>query len=151
MVPLALVLLVFVAIVVVSAVTAGDGQATLNLVGADIVTSERGLFLAGVVSAGVAGLALWLLFKGLQQAKKRRSEMHQLRDAAARPSGRERDDKNAGRRRPDSERRPDDNARPGHPSTGPGRGVRSPTDPGEYHGPASRPDDDDHFGTLPRD
>jgi len=87
MVVLALILLLLVAVVVVSAVLAGDGPATLNLVGADIVTTERMLFLAGVVSTAVAGVALWLLVKGAKRARARRSEMHRLREQAAHPDG----------------------------------------------------------------
>jgi hypothetical protein len=147
MVVLALILLLLVAVVVVSAVLAGDGPATLNLVGADIVTTERTLFLAGVVSTAVAGLALWLLVKGLKRARSRRAEMHRLRDAAARSSAPEREDRGT------ADSNPDTTPRTGHPSTGPGRGVRSPTDPGEYRGPTSRRGDDerDHFESLPRD
>jgi hypothetical protein len=164
MVVLAVILLLLVAVVVISAVLGGDGAARLNLIGADIVTTERVLFLAGVVTAAVAGIALWLLLKGAQRASKRRSEMKHLREAAAQPSRHERDDNGndshgraSGQAHPGPdtgpEYRPDSGLRGGHPSTGPGRGVRSPTDPGEYRGPTSRPGDDerDHFETLPRD
>lgn len=169
MVVLALILLLLVAVVVISAVLGGDGPARLNLIGADIVTTERVLFLAGVVTAAVAGLALWLLFKGTQRARKRRTEMKNLREAASQPShtdrdhgGIDRDNDSRGRSgghappgpQAGPEYRPDLDPQGGHPSTGPGRGVRSPTDPGEYHGPTSRrPGDDerDHFETLPRD
>ena len=167
MVVLALILLLLVAVVVISAVLGGDGTARLNLIGADIVTTERVLFLAGVATAAVAGIALYLLVKGTQRARKRRNEMKELREAAAQPPHHGRDERsddrdNDSRGRtaghavgPDagSEYRPDLDTRSGHPSTGPGRGVRSPTDPGEYHGPNSRPGDDerDHFETLPRD
>jgi hypothetical protein len=171
MVVLALILLLLVAVVVISAVLGGDGTARLNLIGADIVTTERVLFLAGVATAAVAGIALYLLVKGTQRARKRRNEWKQLREAAAQPPHPERhgrdersDDRDHESRGwaaghapvgPDAgpEYRPDLDTRSGHPSTGPGRGVRSPTDPGEYHGPNSRPGDDerDHFETLPRD
>ncbi len=171
MVVLALILLLLVAVVVISAVLGGDGTARLNLIGADIVTTERVLFLAGVVTAAVAGIALYLLVKGTQRARKRRNEMKELREAAAQSPrherherGGDRDTESSGRAGraaghapfgPDAgpEYRPDLDTRSGHPSTGPGRGVRSPTDPGEYRGPSSRPGDDerDHFETLPRD
>lgn len=162
MVVLAVILLSLVAIVVLSAILAGDGEATLNFVGVDIVTSERVIFLAGAVSIAVAAIALWLLVKGLKRANSRRSEMHRLRDAA-RSQSRDREEQGSvgpapggryeakpppGRTGPST-----DHPSSGHPSTGPGRGVRSPTDPGEYRGPTRRPDDDerDHFESLPRD
>jgi hypothetical protein len=85
MVVLALILLLLVAVVVISAVLGGDGTARLNLIGADIVTTERVLFLAGVATAAVAGIALYLLVKGTQRARKRRNEWKQLREAAAQP------------------------------------------------------------------
>jgi hypothetical protein len=106
MVVLAVILLLLVAVVVVSALVAGDGPATLNLVGADIVTTERVLFLAGVVSTAVAGLALLLLFKGMQHARSRRAEMSRLREAAGESERGSRDDRGAvdpGRTRRDDE------------------------------------------------
>ena len=125
MVVLAVILLLLVAVVVVSALVAGDGPATLNLVGADIVTTERVLFLAGVVSTAVAGIALLLLFKGMQRARSRRSEMSRLREAAAHPErGRARDDRG---------------------SVDPGR------DPGGRSTRPRRDDEGDHFSTLPRE
>ena len=86
MVVLGLILLLAVSVVVVSVLIAGDGPATLNLVGANIVTTERVLFLAGVVSALVAVFALWLLVRGAVRARARRSEMNRLRQAAASPA-----------------------------------------------------------------
>jgi len=126
MVVLALILLLLVAVVVVSAVVAGDGTAVLNLVGADIVTTERTLFLTGAASMAVAGLALWLLIKGTKRARARRSEMHRLREAAAHSGGAEHGVSDRGGR--------DD--RPGSP------GGRRP----------HRGDDErDHFESLPRE
>jgi hypothetical protein len=85
MVVLGLILLLAVTVVVVSVLIAGDGAATLNLVGAELVTTERVLFLTGAVSSVVAVVALWLLVRGSVRARARRSEMNRLRQAAASP------------------------------------------------------------------
>lgn len=129
MVVLAVILLLLVTIVALSAILAGDGQASLNLVGADIVTTERVLFLTGAVSAATAAFALWLLFKGLKRARSRRAEMQRLRAAAAAPAA-------------------------GREVGGPADPTRSHgTPPAGYPTTMRRPDDDerDHFESLPRE
>ena len=129
MIVLAVILLLLVTIVALSAILAGDGAASLNLVGADIVTSERVLFLTGAASAAVAAFALWLLFKGLKRARSRRTEMQRLR-AAASSSARDREVGESP-----------------YPYRFPGA---SPT---AQPSPMRRPDDDErgHFESLPRD
>jgi hypothetical protein len=129
MVVLAVILLLLVTIVGLSAILAGDGPASLNLVGADIVTTERVLFLTGAVSAATAAFALWLLFKGLKRARSRRAEIQRLRAAAAAP------------------------ARSHEVGGPPGATQTHSTRPTAYPTAMRRPDDDerDHFDSLPRE
>jgi hypothetical protein len=126
MVVLAVILLLLVTIVGLSAILAGDGPASLNLVGADIVTTER---VTGAVSAATAAFALWLLFKGLKRARSRRAEIQRLRAAAAAP------------------------ARSHEVGGPPGATQTHSTPPTAYPTAMRRPDDDerDHFDSLPRE
>jgi hypothetical protein len=132
MVVLGLILLLAVSVVVVSVLIAGDGPATLNLVGADIVTTERVLFLAGVVSALVAVFALWLLVRGTVRARARRSEMSRLRQAAASPTP-------VGPGSSQSSSAAGPSPAPGSPSLTQSRR------------PSGRDDEGEHFATLPRE
>jgi hypothetical protein len=130
MVVLGLILLLAVTVVVVSVLIAGDGAATLNLVGAELVTTERVLFLTGAVSSVVAVVALWLLVRGSVRARARRSEMNRLRQAAASP-----------------------------PPVGPGDSHASSSSSSSSAPPSSAPprrtsgrdDEGEHFATLPRE
>jgi hypothetical protein len=126
MVVLGLILLLAVTVVVVSVLIAGDGAATLNLVGAELVTTERVLFLTGAVSSVVAVVALWLLVRGSVRARARRSEMNRLRQAAASP-----------------------------PPVGPGDSHASSSSAPPSSAPprrtSGRDDEGEHFATLPRE
>jgi hypothetical protein len=128
MVVLGLILLLAVTVVVVSVLIAGDGAATLNLVGAELVTTERVLFLTGAVSSVVAVVALWLLVRGSVRARARRSEMNRLRQAAASP-----------------------------PPVGPGDSHASsssssaPPSSAPPRRTSGRDDEGEHFATLPRE
>ena len=126
MVVLGLILLLAVTVVVVSVLIAGDGASTLNLVGAELVTTERVLFLTGAVSSVVAVVALWLLVRGSVRARARRSEMNRLRQAAASP-----------------------------PPVGPGDSHASSSSAPPSSAPprrtSGRDDEGEHFATLPRE
>jgi ABC-type nickel/cobalt efflux system permease component RcnA len=149
MVVLGLILLLAVSVVVVSVLIAGDGAATLNLVGADIITTERVLFLAGAVSSLVAVFALWLLVRGTVRARARRSEMNRLRQAAASaaPVG-------PGDSPSSSSSRSSSSSHGPSPSSSTSHGPSSSTSPApspQSGRTLGRDDEGDHFATLPRE
>jgi hypothetical protein len=82
MIVLGLLLLAAVAVVVIAAVASGDEPATLGLVGANIDTSVRWVFLTGALSVLVLVLGTSLLMSGLRRARARRNEVKQLKAAA---------------------------------------------------------------------
>ena len=82
MIVLGLLLLIAVILVVIVAVVRGDGDAALNLVGAEIDTTVRWVFLAGAASVVVLVIGLDLLCRGLRRERKRRQEVKRLKAAA---------------------------------------------------------------------
>ena len=87
MIALGLLLLVAVIVVVIVAVVAGDGAASLNLVGAEIDTVVRWVFLAGAASVVLLVIGLDLLGRGLRRARRRRQEVKRLKAAAGAGAG----------------------------------------------------------------
>lgn len=83
MVVLGILILVLVAVFIVATAVRGDDAAQLDLDWFTIETSVAGVFLAGALTLliGVVGVALVAV--GLKRARRRRSEMHSLRDQAA--------------------------------------------------------------------
>jgi len=82
MIVLGMLLLIVVIFVAIVAVAAGDGAASLNLVGAEIDTLVRWVFLAGAASVVVLVVGLDLLGRGLRRERKRRQEVKRLKAAA---------------------------------------------------------------------
>lgn len=82
MIILGVLLLAAVAVVVVAAVASGDEPATLGLVGANIDTSVRWIFLTGAVSVLALVVGVSLLRGGLRRARARSKEMKHLKAAA---------------------------------------------------------------------
>lgn len=121
MIVLGVLLLAVVAVVVVAAVASGDEPATLGLVGANIDTSVRWIFLTGAASVLVLVVGAMLLLAGLRRARARRQQIKQLKAAA-------------GPDRSDSVGQPAD-------EHGPARRPVSPKDP----------DEETHFKSAPRE
>ena len=82
MIVLGLLLLIAVIVVVIVAVVAGDGAVSLNLVGAEVDTLVRWVFLAGAASVVLLVIGLDLLGRGLRRARRRRQEVKRLKAAA---------------------------------------------------------------------
>ena len=79
MIVLALLLIVGAALVAVGVLLNATGDATLEAFGVDVSTNEGGLFIAGAATMLAFLLGLWLLAKATQRARRRRSEVKNLK------------------------------------------------------------------------
>ena len=124
MVVIGLLLLLGVAAVTLAALLRGGDSVRIDLEWFAVRTDVTGVFVAGAATRLLAFLGLWLLGKGLKRNRRKRAEMHALRDRA---------------RRADS-------------TDAPGSAGSSSVD-GKTRGAerTSRSDGDDHFDSAPRD
>lgn len=142
-----LLLIVFALVIIV--VLNGDGPAIIGLDWFAINTDVTGVFLTGMGSVLLAGLALWLLKIGLKRSSDRRAEMRGLRKKAE--SGEK------GQRSPlppssapSSTPTPAPSAAPAKPAApSPTRIPGSPPGPGQAG--SSREGPDEYFDTAPRE
>ncbi len=86
MVVLGIILLAVVAVTTVVALLEGDDSTSLNLVGANLDTTTRWVFVAGAVSMILLVAGLALIAAGLRRARARRKEMKTLKTAATNTS-----------------------------------------------------------------
>lgn len=82
MIVIGLLLILIVAVVAVVLITTGNGAVTFNLIGVDIDTTARNLYLTGAVSLLIAVVGLWLVRKGLHRQRVLRKENRTLRREA---------------------------------------------------------------------
>jgi ABC-type nickel/cobalt efflux system permease component RcnA len=124
MIILGLLILLGVAAVTVVALVRGGADVSIDVGSFTVNTDAAGMFIAGAVSLLLAVVGLWLLNRGMKRSRRRRREMHELRDRAARNDAASRREQPAAR----SETGPDH-------TTAAGRST----------------DADDHFDTTPRE
>jgi flagellar biosynthesis/type III secretory pathway M-ring protein FliF/YscJ len=79
MIVLALLLIIGAVLVAVGVLLNATGDATLEAFGVDISTNEGGLFIAGAATMLAFLLGLWLLAKATARARRRRSEVKNLK------------------------------------------------------------------------
>lgn len=138
MIVLGLILLIVVAVVAITALLRGDDVTSLNLVGADLETSVRWVFLAGATSVLLLVVGVSLLAGGLRRARSKRQEIKQLKSAAG-PSA------------TSSTMVTSDGSR-GVTASPPG-GSRDVSGAAQHQAPVSPqdPDEQEHFESTPRE
>lgn len=82
MIVVGLLLILIVAVVAVVLLTTGNDTVSFSLLGADIDTTARNLYLTGAVSLLIAVVGLWLVRKGLHRQRVLRKENRTLRKEA---------------------------------------------------------------------
>jgi hypothetical protein len=136
MIILGLLVLLVVVVVSVVAIARGGDPVTFKVGSLSFDTDGTGMFLAGAGTLLLLVVGLWLLTKGLARSRRRRQEMRELRDRAARSDG-------AGRREGEA-------VEPGgsHDAT---TADNTRTDTARIDEPGRHADADDHFDSAPRD
>jgi len=80
---LGILILVLVAVLIIAAAVRGEDAASLDLEWFTVETTVAGVFLAGALTLLIGVVGVVLVAAGLKRGRRRRAEMHSLRDQAA--------------------------------------------------------------------